>query len=79
MGSGMRAGPEAVPGRRPDRRTARDLPSERVLIERVAPQLDGGRYAVKRVRDDILVVSADVIKDGHDQLGARVSYRAPGA
>jgi starch synthase (maltosyl-transferring) len=75
----MRAGPGAVPGRRPDRRTARDLPAERVLIERVAPQLDGGRHAVKRVRGDTLVVSADVIKDGHDEIAARVSYRAPGA
>jgi starch synthase (maltosyl-transferring) len=49
-----------------------------VLIERVAPEVDGGRYPVKRVVGDVVTVEADVIKDGHDALGARVCYRGPG-
>jgi starch synthase (maltosyl-transferring) len=44
----------------------------------VTPSLDGGRHPVKRVAGDIVVVAADVVKDGHDTLAARVVYRAPG-
>ncbi len=50
----------------------------RVVIERVAPELDGGRYAVKRVVGDTVQVSADILKDGHDLLAARVRYLPPG-
>jgi starch synthase (maltosyl-transferring) len=57
-------GPEAVG-------TARTI-----VIERVEPELDGGRYPVKRVVGDWFTVSADVIADGHDQLGAALLIRA---
>ncbi|MEZ4222178.1 MAG: alpha-1,4-glucan--maltose-1-phosphate maltosyltransferase [Polyangiaceae bacterium] len=50
----------------------------RVVIERVQPELDGGRYAVKRVVGDRVHVSADILKDGHDVVAACVCYRAPG-
>ncbi|MFI5230076.1 MAG: maltotransferase domain-containing protein, partial [Gemmatimonadales bacterium] len=60
-----------------DRRTAaRRL--EHIVIECVTPVLDGGRHAVKRVVGDDVVVGADVIKEGHDLLSARVLYRGPG-
>jgi starch synthase (maltosyl-transferring) len=49
-----------------------------VLIERVAPELDGGRHPVKRLVGDLLHVSADVLKDGHDVLAACICYRGPG-
>ena len=42
------------------------------------PELDAGRYAVKRVVGDPLEVSASIFKDGHDLLAARVRYRGPG-
>ena len=59
-----------------DRRTAaRRL--EHIVIECVTPVLDGGRHAVKRVVGDDVVVGADIIKEGHDLLGARVLYRGP--
>ncbi len=69
---------------RPTRRTARSGRKEPVrldpiTIECVSPELDGGRYPVKRVVGDSLVVGADVFKDGHDLVAARVRYRAPGA
>ncbi|MFI5241568.1 MAG: maltotransferase domain-containing protein, partial [Gemmatimonadales bacterium] len=41
------------------------------------PELDGGRYAVKRVVDDNIIVRADILKDGHDLLAARVRYSGP--
>jgi starch synthase (maltosyl-transferring) len=53
------------------------LPAQRVVIEGVLPQIDGGRYPVKRVVGDVVTIGADVYKDGHDLLGARIAYRAP--
>jgi len=47
----------------------------RVLVEAVSPRIDDGRFPVKRVVGDRLVVSADVFCDGHDHVGAAVQYR----
>jgi starch synthase (maltosyl-transferring) len=47
----------------------------RIQIEEVYPELDGGRYPVKRVVGDLLEVWADLFRDGHDQLRAVVKYR----
>ena len=41
------------------------------------PELDAGRYAVKRAVGDELEVSAALFKDGHELLAARVRYRGP--
>ncbi|HET7538637.1 MAG TPA: alpha-1,4-glucan--maltose-1-phosphate maltosyltransferase [Polyangiaceae bacterium] len=49
-----------------------------VVIENVTPKLDGGRYPIKRVIGNVLDVSADIFKDGHDLIAARVAYRRPG-
>src|SRR5438094_2542818 len=60
-----------------DRRSpARGL--EHLTIECVAPELDGGRHAVKRVLGDTVWVSTDIFKEGHDLLAARAIYRGPG-
>lgn len=45
----------------------------------MTPQLDCGRYPVKRVVGDAVEVGARIFRDGHDQLGAAVRYRPPGA
>ena len=47
------------------------------MIECVTPELDGGRYAVKRVAGDRVWVGADIFKEGHDLLAARAIYRGP--
>jgi starch synthase (maltosyl-transferring) len=47
----------------------------RVVVERVHPEVECGRFPVKRVIGDLLVVEADVFADGHDELSARVLYR----
>ena len=49
--------------------------SRRIVIERVQPELDCGRYAIKREVGDRVEVSADIFKDGHDTLAAAVVYR----
>jgi starch synthase (maltosyl-transferring) len=50
--------------------------SRKIVIERVYPELDCGRYAVKREVGDRLEVSADIFKEGHDAIAAAIRYRA---
>jgi starch synthase (maltosyl-transferring) len=49
-----------------------------IVIADVQPEIDGGRYAVKREIGDWLQVAADVFRDGHGVLAAVLRYRAPG-
>ncbi len=49
-----------------------------LVIENVSPKLDAGRYPIKRVIGSVIEVSADIFKDGHDLLAARILYRRPG-
>lgn len=46
----------------------------RVVIECVRPQIDCGRFAIKRVVGETVVVEADVFADGHDQIACQVLY-----
>ena len=61
---------------RPAMGRLRELAAERVAIESVWPEIDGGRHPVKRVIGDVLEVWADIFCDGHDELAACVAYRA---
>ena len=48
-----------------------------IAIEDVQPELDGGQWPIKRVVGDIVEVSADIFKEGHDLLFRRaLIYRA---
>jgi starch synthase (maltosyl-transferring) len=47
-----------------------------IVIERIAPQLDGGRHAAKRIVGDDLLVTADIFADGHDLLDAALLLHA---
>ena len=55
-----------------------NAPRRTVVIESVAPAVDGGRYPVKREVGAVLEVSADIFKDGHDALVAYLRYRRDG-
>ena len=46
-----------------------------VAICNVRPQVEGGRYPAKRAVGEILQVSADIFKDGHDELAAQLRWR----
>jgi starch synthase (maltosyl-transferring) len=48
---------------------------QRVVIEHVQPEVDGGRYAVKRVVGDHVRVEADIFAEGHEELDCRLFYR----
>src|SRR5687768_15822838 len=58
-----RAGGIAVDGR------------QRVIVERVSPEIDGGRHPVKRIVGETFVVDADVFVDGHDLVAGALLYR----
>ncbi|HEX2093700.1 MAG TPA: maltotransferase domain-containing protein, partial [Longimicrobiaceae bacterium] len=49
--------------------------SRKIVIEDVYPELDCGRYAVKREVGDAVEVYADIFKEGHDAIAAAVRYR----
>lgn len=51
---------------------------ERVVIEAVTPEVDGGRFPAKRALGDDLVVEADVFADGHDIIEVVLRYRKEG-
>src|SRR5438270_10099683 len=48
------------------------------VIENLQPLIDGGRYPIKRVTGEDLVVEADVFKDGHDVVAAVLRWRRVG-
>ncbi len=50
----------------------------RVVVDAVRPSVDGGRFPVKRVVGEELVVSADVFADGHDAVAAALALRPAG-
>jgi starch synthase (maltosyl-transferring) len=51
------------------------LPSVRILIEKIYPEIDCGRYPVKRVVGDRCDVWADIYRDGHELLRANLLCR----
>lgn len=60
--------------REPAHPPATERPS-RVVIENVAPEIDGGRFPIKRTVGETVVVEADVFTDGHDLLTAVLRHR----
>jgi starch synthase (maltosyl-transferring) len=47
----------------------------RVVIENVFPEIDGGRFPVKRTVGETVTVTADIHTDGHDLITAVLRYR----
>ena len=48
---------------------------QRVLIERVAPEVDCGRFPIKRIIGENVTVEADIFVDGQDVLSAVLLHR----
>ncbi len=49
-----------------------------LVIQRVEPELDGGRYPIKRIMGENLDVTADIFKEGHDKIGALLRFKMLG-
>jgi len=58
--------------------SAPDESPPQLVVTGVGPSVDEGRYAVKRLAGDALRVGADIFKDGHDLLAARVLFSRSG-
>jgi starch synthase (maltosyl-transferring) len=50
----------------------------RVVIEHITPSVDGGRFPVKRIVGDPVVVEADCFADGHDVVACELLWRRAG-
>src|SRR5215472_2402757 len=81
----MRSGPE--PGQlRPGAADRSDRTMEhpmrearcRVVIEHVDPEVDAGRFPIKRTAGERVVVEADVFAEGHDELACVLLHRRAG-
>jgi starch synthase (maltosyl-transferring) len=62
------------------RRAAQSDPPEgegrsRVVIGAVTPEIDAGRFPIKRVLGETVWVEADVFTDGHDEISADLRWR----
>jgi len=59
--------------------SARGRVPSRVIIEGVSPEVDGGRFPIKRTVGEEVVVSADIFTDGHDAVVAVLRHRPVGS
>ncbi|HEY5142374.1 MAG TPA: alpha-1,4-glucan--maltose-1-phosphate maltosyltransferase [Solirubrobacteraceae bacterium] len=53
-------------------------PPPRIRIAAVQPQVDCGRWPVRRCAGDTVRIGADVFRDGHEAVRAAVQFRGPG-
>ena len=51
---------------------------QRVIIEGVNPEIDGGQFPAKRAVGEKVMVEADIYADSHDVLSAVLLYRRQG-
>jgi starch synthase (maltosyl-transferring) len=52
-----------------------DPHAPRLAIEAVSPAVENGRFAAKRLANEAVTVSADILMDGHEVLGAALLWR----
>ncbi len=52
---------------------------KRVIIEGIAPEVDGGRFPAKRTVGDQVRVEADIFTDGHDAIAASLLAHREGS
>ena len=71
-----RAPPVAMPRNGGAAAAVEAAAAPRIVIDAVAPAVDHGRFAVKRLAGDAVTVSTDIFADGHDVLSAALLWRA---
>src|SRR3954471_12988219 len=67
-----------MPNDRADRTVSTVAVPPATVVEEVRPQGDGGRFAVKRVVGEDVVVTAACYAHGHELVACAVRYRGPG-
>jgi starch synthase (maltosyl-transferring) len=68
-------GTESMPDSAPDRCNSQSR--QRVTIERIGPQINCGRFPVKRIVGEFVSVEADIFADGHDVVQAVLKHWKP--
>jgi len=58
--------------------SSRERRPARVVIEGVSPEVDGGRFPIKRVAGERVRVRANIFTEGHDRLCAVLRHRRRG-
>jgi starch synthase (maltosyl-transferring) len=53
-----------------------DCDAPRLAIEAITPQVDDGKFPVRRLVGDLVTIEADLLADGHDKLAGEVLFRA---
>ncbi len=53
-------------------------PESRVVLERLQPEIDAGRFPVKRTAGEAIRVTVDMFADGHDLLAGVLRHRRAG-
>ena len=48
---------------------------ERIVIENIEPQLQGGEFFIKRITGELIHITADILGDGHDVLQAEICFK----
>jgi starch synthase (maltosyl-transferring) len=72
------AAPKSRPGVAPGSGGLEPQMLRRVIVENVKPQVDCGRFPIKRVTGEQVLVTADVHADGHDMVAAALLHRRAG-
>ena len=55
---------------------ALDCEAPRLAIEAITPQVDDGKFPVRRTLGELVTIEADILADGHDKLAADILVRA---
>ena len=78
--AGIAADTAIAPVETPEAQHPRLDPSlqRRVIVENLHPEVDAGRFPIKRTVGEEVVVGADIFTDGHDKLSAALLYRRAG-
>jgi len=58
---------------------AKNTAIRRAIIDRVRPEIDSGRFPIKRTVGEKVKVRADIITDGHDAISGLLLFRHEGA
>lgn len=86
-GGSRKSTPEELEGPLPDptpdpSHVWRKTPNQnrsRVVLERLLPQVDGGRFPIKRTMGEAVQVEVDIFADGHDHLAGVLLFRSEAA
>jgi starch synthase (maltosyl-transferring) len=65
---------QRVRGERQTLRAAMEAP--RIIVDRIAPAVEGGRFALKRLIGETIDVEADIFSDGHGVIAADLLWKA---